>query len=150
MKHKHWLGLSALLVAVWGWSLLPAYAGSHCEPSTRYVVLEGGLVRDTLTRLVWQQQASSTAMTYADAQTYCSSSGLRVPTLKELFSIVDRRLTPTPAIDGAAFPNTPSTTFWTSTIYQPSAANSMWVVLFANGGNGTQQRTTSNYVRCVR
>jgi hypothetical protein len=114
------------------------------------VVLEGGLVRDTLTRLVWQQQASSTTMIYADAQTYCSSSGLRVPTIKELFSIVDRRLTSTPAIDGVAFPNTPSTDFWTSTIYQPSPTDSVWVVGFNNGDPGTQLKRTSHNVRCVR
>ena len=54
------------------------------------MVLSGGLVGDTLTNLVWQRQASTTTMTRAAAQTYCSSAGsdFRLPTLKELLSLV--------------------------------------------------------------
>jgi hypothetical protein len=65
--------------------------GSRCYPASRFVVLDGGLVRDALTGLVWQQQGASTKMTWPDAQGYCSSlgSGFRLPTLKEIDSIVD-------------------------------------------------------------
>ncbi|MGC9986354.1 MAG: hypothetical protein ABSF35_22385 [Polyangia bacterium] len=40
---------------------------------SRFVVLDGGFAHHTLTNLVWQQEASGTTMSWADAQTYCSS-----------------------------------------------------------------------------
>jgi hypothetical protein len=93
----------------------PATAGRAASvvhaaiPLSRFVVVSGGLVQDTLTSLVWQQQPSTTTMSLADAQTYCSSagSGFRLPTLKELLSIVDLTVTSGPPIDQTAFPNTP-------------------------------------------
>jgi len=149
MTLKQWIVFPALAVAV-GAVMVPAYAASRCSPSARFVVVEGGLVRDTLTRLVWQRQASTTTMTYPNAQTFCSSNGFRVPTVKELFSLVDRRASPTLSIDPTAFPGTPANAFWTSTGYQPSPTDAMWIVSFYNGESGSQQKTTPNYVRCVR
>jgi hypothetical protein len=96
--------------------------GARCYPTVRFAVLDGGLVRDTLTELVWQQQGSSTMMTWADAQSYCSSlvsggSGFRLPTLRELNSLVDLTLTSEPAIDNTAFPNAGPRAYWTSSPY---------------------------------
>jgi hypothetical protein len=82
-------------------------------------VVDGGLVHDTLTGLVWQQQGSTTAMTWADAQSYCSSlgSGFRLPTLKELDSLVDPTAASGPTIDKTAFPDTGGKAYWTSSPY---------------------------------
>jgi hypothetical protein len=92
-------------------------SGSRCYPTARFVVLDGGLVRDTLTGLVWQQQPSTTGMTWGDAQNYCSSlgSGFRLPTVKEFDSIMDP--TASGPIDNTAFPNAPADYYWTSSPY---------------------------------
>jgi hypothetical protein len=92
--------------------------GSRCYPKSRFVVLDGGLVRDALTGLVWQGQGSTVTMTWADGQSYCSSlgAGFRVPTFRELVSLL--WLAPgvtTPFSGGVPGP------FWTSTPHQGSA-----------------------------
>lgn len=128
--------------------------GSRCYPTNRLVALSGELVHDTLTNRVWQQQASATTMSLADAQTYCSSagSGFRLPTLKELLSIVDRTVLDGPPIDQAAFPNTPALGFWSS----PPCAGSFcqgWGVSFDRTSGGTffyGGLTSTLEVRCVR
>jgi hypothetical protein len=129
--------------------------GSRCYPTNRFVVLAGGLVTDALTNLVWKQEASTTDMTWAEAQTYCSSagSGFRLPTLKELLSIVDFTVaSPGPTIDQTAFPNTPPDEYWTSSPYAAPSGYA-WFVDFFNstygysdiGDPGAPAR-----VRCVR
>ncbi len=94
-------------------------SGSRCYPTSRFVALDGRLVRDTLTGLVWQQQPSITEMTWADAQSYCSSlgSGFRLPTLKEIDSIMDPTGSSGGPIDNTAFPNAPTGHYWTSSPY---------------------------------
>ena len=125
--------------------------GSRCYPINRFAVLDGGLVRDTLTSLVWQQQASTT-MTWEAAQTYCPSagSGFRLPAAKELISLVDLTVTSGATINQAAFPNAPAETFWTSS---PNVGSSgyPWHVQFGYGGysDGYDVGDASR-VRCVR
>jgi len=125
--------------------------GSICYPSSRFVVLSGGLVQDTLTNLVWQQQASATTMTWTAAQTYCSNagSGFRLPTLKELLSIVDLTVaSPGPTIN-PAFPNTPAEAFWTSSPYAESSGWA-WFVDFLDGSSGGNPVGHLFRMRCVR
>jgi hypothetical protein len=138
--------------------------GSRCYPTSRFVVLSGGLVRDTLTNLVWQQQASTTLMTWADAQTYCSDagSGFRLPTVKELVSIVDLTVTSGPLINQTAFPGLPANVisaadvFWTSSpttdppVGYNDSSGSAWYVPFVNGIAYSYGVGNSRGVRCVR
>jgi hypothetical protein len=129
------------------WSATRTEAASRCYPTKRFVVLAGGLVRDTLTSLVWQQQASTTTMTLAAAQTYCPS-GFRLPTVKELVSIVDLTVVaPGPTIDKTAFPNTPAEPFWTCT---SNLGTSHWFVNFADGSYDWNLLNAIPRVRCVR
>jgi hypothetical protein len=128
--------------------------GLRCYPANRFVGVSGGLVHDTLTDLVWQQQASTATMSLTDAQTYCSSagSGFRLPTVKELLSIVDHMVTAGPPIDQTAFPNTPAEAFWSS---PPCTGSSCpeWGVSFGHGSGGTffyVSISISLKVRCVR
>jgi hypothetical protein len=66
-------------------------------PTGHYVVAAGsGTVYDTKSNLTWQQTVSSTAYTWADAKAYCAGvgtslegTGWRLPTIRELQSIVD-------------------------------------------------------------
>jgi hypothetical protein len=72
-----------------------------------------------------------------------------LPSLTELQTIVDetRQL---PAIDGDAFPNTPSMGyFWASS---PYAANpsSAWYVTVIHGHADIEPVTTAYWVRCVQ
>jgi hypothetical protein len=142
------LGVFALAIAIWP----PARTGAEprCYPTERFKVLDAQWVRDTLTKLVWQRQASASEMTWGQAQTYCKNAGLRLPTVKELRSIVDFTIAdPGPTIDQKAFPNTPSQSFWTSSPYP--AASSAWSVSFKNGvSSPPMAEGVSLRVRCVR
>ncbi len=137
----------ALAVATATWLSVPTGAMPRCYPTQRFEVIDNQLVRDTLTKLVWQRQASSDYMILADAQAYCPA-GFRLPTERELSSIVDFTVAePGPTIDPAAFPNTPATGFWTSSPPFSSSSDGR-CVRFSDG-------LSSNcvgyyYVRCVR
>jgi len=88
-------------------------------------------------------------MNWSDAKAHCSSLGYRLPTVKELSTLVDLTVTPGPKIDQTAFPDTPATSFWTSSPYagSPSAA---WGVSFKDGSSN-RAIVSSNYrVRCIR
>jgi hypothetical protein len=141
----------ALALAVAAWPPVRSAASPRCVPTNRFVVLSGGLVRDTLTKLVWQQQVSSTPMTRASAQSYCPS-GFRLPTIKELSSLVDLTVTSGAKIDQTAFPGTPGEGFWTSTQYAASPYGNpcLWHVDFNDGGSFYDDSGGFYRVRCVR
>lgn len=136
----------ALVLAAW--PRAATNAAPRCYPPSRFSSVDG-LVRDALTRVMWQGEASTGTMKWPAAKTYCSSSGLRLPTMKELASIVDPQVGAGPRIYQQAFPNTPLALFWTSTPYAGSS-DYAWYVDFSNGlssniGVGSELR-----VRCVR
>ena len=87
-----------------------------------------------------------------DAKTYCSAlpldkGGWRLPTLKELLTLVDRSVK-LPAIDLIAFPNTKSYLFWTTTLYAPSSGEA-WLVDFSWGNASNISVSNVLQVRCV-
>jgi len=139
--------------------------GSRCYPTARFSVLDGGLVRDTLTGLVWQQQGSATAMNWADAKNYCSSlvsggPGFRLPTLKELDSLVDPTVASGATLDKTAFPSTGTKLYWTSSPLGPDASLSGRALCgdfsmdnsnsCTNGPENTAKVADKLMVRCVR
>jgi hypothetical protein len=138
--------LVALAVVVWPHPR--AGAAARCYPAERFKTLDDQWVRDTLTKLVWQRQASATTMTWTAAKSYCTSAGLRLPTVKELFSLVDLTVAQ-PHIDSKAFPNTPAEAFWTSS---PAAGycDAAWSVDFHDGRWFVNQDPVTYRVRCVR
>jgi len=124
------------------------------------------MVQDTLTQIVWQRDGSGTragcsgsgqlTCTWAEAQAYCSGltlggySDWRLPTVKELSSIVDFTVaSPGPTIDQTAFPSTPATWFWTSSPYAGSSGDA-WYVYFNLGYSLYNDVGNGNRVRCVR
>ena len=128
-------------------------------PAGRYVVTSGGTgngtVYDTKTKLTWQQTVPSTAYTWANAKTYCAGvgaslggTGWRLPTLKELQTIVDYSQS-NPSIDSTAFPSTPGNVFWSSSPLAGSSSNA-WRVDFGYGYTGNVVVSNPRYVRCVR
>jgi hypothetical protein len=146
MKNTTYLAC-ALALAAATWLSTPAGAAPRCYPTQRFEVIAGALVLDTLTNLVWQQQASSTYMPWEEAQTYCPP-GFRLPTERELGSIVDFTVAaPGPTINQTAFPNTPAKAFWSSSP-SPNLPGSIRCVLFDDGS--TSNCEGQLYVRCVR
>ena len=144
----------------------PPAAAPRCYPTSRFAVLSGGMVQDTLTQIVWQRDGSGTragcsgsgqlTCTWAEAQAYCSGltlggySDWRLPTVKELSSIVDFTVaSPGPTIDQTAFPSTPATWFWTSSPYAGSSGDA-WYVYFNLGYSLYNDVGNGNRVRCVR
>lgn len=115
-----------------------------------------GTVTDNVTALVWQQSVPSTQYTQPEAAMYCAGLNLggytdwRLPSVIELLSIVDRS-TYAPSINAAAFPNTPSQWFWSSTPYAGAVIPVWWGVFFIYGNpTSSASELAADYVRCVR
>ena len=114
-----------------------------------------GIVIDTRTGLVWQDDAAAatTTATWANAITTCENlvlggySDWRLPNINELKSIRDMSRS-SPAID-TAFVNTATDYYWSSTSYAAATTNA-WVVGFDDGGVYGYDKGNSTYVRCVR
>jgi hypothetical protein len=124
---------------------------------------DAGTVSDQVTGLVWQQSVASVTYQWSgatppaagSAQDYCAnlnlagfSTGWRVPTLKELWSLVYGTTAQT--IDGAAFTATPANYFWTATPATGGPSGFAWVVGFDTGYTFTDPPTVGYSVRCVR
>jgi hypothetical protein len=147
------LGLAVLLSVV---SSSPVRADA---PPGRYTA-SGGTVVDNATQLTWQQLVATSGgddgagrSTWANANGYCASlgGGYRLPTAKELLTIVDFSKA-NPAIDtsASAFPDTPPEEFWTATPLAGSPPTSAWFISFVDGYAGNVDMTQPNRVRCVR
>ena len=127
-------------------------------PAGHYAIGAGssaGTVYDTKSKLTWQQAAPVTAYSWTDAKTYCTGldldgGGWRMPTEKELFSLVDRsgQAAP-PYIDSATFPGTPASYVWSSTL-SASSASYAWSVDFSSGQTFDFDMSPVGNVRCVR
>lgn len=118
-------------------------------PAGRYMA-GTGTVLDTKTGLTWEQPASTTPLVWSAAKSYCTAKGTgwRLPTIKELVSIVDFGKTTSPKID-SIFTGMVSGD-WSSTPVA-GASDTFYGVNFVNGGIdiGAGPAVTSP-VRCVR
>lgn len=72
----------------------------------------------------------------------------RCPNIRELASIIDYSLSQ-PTIDGAFFPNTKLSCYWTSTSWA-IITTLAWYVNFDAGVINTQDKTASSFYRAVR
>ncbi len=112
-------------------------------------------ITDNNTGLIWQRQDDNITRTWADAGTYCDDSTLgsqsdwRLPDKKELASIVNYQKHP--AINDAFFEPKygPSDRYWSSTT-DASNTSIAWSVSFYDSAVGTNPKTNSYFVRCVR
>ena len=121
-------------------------------PAGRYTTT-GGTVYDTKTKLTWQQAVAPGTYTWAGAKSYCAGlnlggTGWRLPTIKELQTIVDDSQT-NPSIDTTAFPSTPADWFWSSSPLAGSSSYA-WSVHFYDGVASNFGVSDTYYVRCVR
>jgi hypothetical protein len=124
-------------------------------PTGRYVTA-GGTVYDTKTKLTWQQTVSSKTYTWVDAKTYCvdvgaslGGTGWRLPTIKELQTIVDESRC-YPSMDPTAFSATPGGWFFWSSSPVAALQSSAWFVNFSDGSAYHFAVSNASNVRCVR
>jgi hypothetical protein len=113
-----------------------------------------GIVTDTSSQLMWQDDAIGTDTTWQNAIERCetltlgSYSDWRLPNINELKSIVDRSKVYPAIVTG--FVNTSSSNYyWSSTTYE-YGKNGAWDVYFSYGFVDGGNKGYGNYVRCVR
>jgi len=125
-----------------------------CSTQPRFTVQGTGgaaTVTDAATKLVWQQARSATTLIADDAKAYCVAP-FRLPSVKELQTIVDyvvnNKALGTAAVDAATFPDTPPDYFWSSSacVDEPGSR----VVDFGDGTAGCPGSGGLYYARCVR
>lgn len=147
---------------------------AHACPSTasgRFAIhTSGDEVTDTHTGLTWRRcsegqnwntstqscDGTPSNMTHEQAMAHAQAQegGWRVPSVKELQTLVDRACR-NPAIDSNLFPSTAATWYWTSTPRAGVLPGYVWGISFGNGlvgeglvGDG--RRNDSRPVRMVR
>ena len=116
----------------------------------------GDIVKDSVSKLEWQDNAVGSAMAWEDAITHCEELNLgghsdwRLPNVNELKSIVDRSKYSPAIVNG--FENTDSGYYWSSTTNDYNKSDA-WIVDFSVGYvvyyDGIKE-DLYNYVRCVR
>jgi len=104
---------------------------------------DGSTCSGRLARYTWQQ-----ALQQADTSTAAGYSDWRLPTVRELASLVEPACV-SPAINLRVFPNTPGDAFWSSS---PSVGNAYdaWLVGFGYGIVYFSLRVNGYAVRLVR
>jgi hypothetical protein len=115
-----------------------------------------GTVTDTSTGVMWQQATAPGTYTWGEALSYCENlvlpsggySDWRLPTIKELHSIVDL-MRAKPAIDITYFPGAVSDNYWSSTTYVQSPGKAA-AIDFTDGHGDDYNKTSTFYVRAVR
>jgi hypothetical protein len=113
---------------------------------------------DAVTGLVWQKQPPPGFFNAADAATYCANlspaGAWRLPTVIELFSLVDTSRLPPPsgsAIDPAFVMPLAGANMWTSTGDPTQAPGSSYYSVAFNNGTTLRATKSATYnLRCVR
>ncbi|MDC0681277.1 Lcl C-terminal domain-containing protein [Sorangium atrum] len=147
----------------WACWPMPNPAGSGLPNPASYTDVGGGVVRDNVTCLEWQEAPPSEAYTWEQAIGYCDGltlggfSDWRLPTRIEMTSIVD--FTRSPAIDRGAFPGArggfhKTSSDWILTIRQAGAGagrDYAWAFNLSDGiVSNAYSKATAASLRCVR
>ena len=107
------------------------------------------------TGLSWQdnRSAMSEKLTYEESEKFCANlkagkyTDWRIPTLKELSSIVDYTRYDPAILDG--FSSGGSVYYWSSTPYQGDT-DKMWGINFKSGATDANGKNYTRHIRCVR
>lgn len=160
--------IAALLCA----TALPGIAAQGCRPditattpTSQFVNNGDGTITDTLTKLTWKQcsegqsggkceTGSATTLTWAEARktaadsTFAGKKDWRLPTIKELATIVEYQCT-MPAINMTVFPAIPTMNYWSSSLYA-GYSEGAWNLNFNDGVHDNANMRYGLYVRLVR
>lgn len=121
--------------------------------ATPRFVVANGEVTDTWTKLVWKQANYDSFGGYSQALAGCTAlgGGFRLPTVKELYTLVDPTAASAPYIAQTTFPGTISDFYWSSTT-DPLGSGALCVDFGqAHGHIQTQVKSgTGNASRCVK
>lgn len=147
--------------------LLGLLAANPCPAQSAYSYsadaggIANALVTDSKTGLTWRRcsegQSFSAGTCTGNASTYTheqalvyakTQSGWRLPSVKELSSLVDSSVIG-PAINSTAFPATPAFNTWASSPYAGDSG-AAWIVYFADGSVSVSARSSSAHLRLVR
>ena len=117
---------------------------------------EQTIVKDDLKKLMWEDtiHTEDTKVNYTQAISYCKELKLgeftdwRVPTLQELFSIVDYKRYK-PAILKEFRHYNKDTLYWSSTPYVKES-DEYWGINFKDGASSNAAINYDRYIRCVR
>lgn len=121
------------------------------------------MVKDDVTNLIWERKTISNkdqTYTWDDAKAYAESlaldgnSGWRLPTIRELLTIIDFAKSTAPAVNADYFPNISKSLYWTSTDYVLGSAvyddqgnfqsySSAWSINFSNGTEDVASNKTA-------
>jgi hypothetical protein len=121
---------------------------------TRFVViLNGEGVRDTTTGLIWEQSPDLSHLVWTDAIAHCEAKrlggqeGWRLPTVKELATLIDQEQTDPALPKNHPFANIRSAVYWSST---PSPTDDIvaWHVSFFTGQVVTDQKSQTRRAWC--
>lgn len=140
-------GVTGVIAKTTAYPVRCVRAGKN-ERGVRYSLsTDGESVTDNKTGLVWEREPIGTTYPWATAPSRCTNlgGGWRLPTRKELESLVERRKA-SPMIDAEAFPKVTGAAVWTST----ESGTSAWRVTFSTGVSATISKTTASNVICVR
>jgi hypothetical protein len=114
----------------------------------RFIRHSDGTVTDTQEKLIWYPTLEK-KFTWEEAKKECERIGCRLPTSRELFSLVDHTKH-TPAIDKDIFPDTKTDDwYWTLTSCAWDSDRA-WCVSFSYGSVRSGDKGSYNYVRPVR
>ena len=135
-------------------------------PDSRYSIdAVAGVVTDLSTGLMWTRcsegqsgadctagtatnQRWTQALTLANSANYAGFEDWRLPNAEELFSLVETGCW-SPSINTVAFPNTPSSSYWSSTTFAPDVSLA-WSASFNSGSLNASNKVDIRQVRLVR
>jgi hypothetical protein len=113
---------------------------------THYTEAVPGEITDNYTKLVWQKDNAAILANYASAPGKCPAPW-RLPTVKELFTLLDPTASSAPYISQAMFPSTRNDSYWSQTT-QPNG--NKFVVDFSTGKIEGNSLTNAVALRCVK
>jgi len=127
-----------------------------CASANKQQFLDNGngTVSNQVNGLVWQQTPDWQTREWSAAITYCTNLTLagkkdwRLPTLKELSTLIDTTRS-APAIDTTYFMMTQGMRYWTVSTYDDNPELKCFVY-FYNGTKACSDKSNEFLVRCVR
>jgi hypothetical protein len=142
-----------------------SYWPKASTPVSRFTNNNDGTILDNTTGLVWKRCSEGLSGTLCESGTptifnwlealktaavsnFAGKNDWRLPSIKELATIVERQCT-MPAINEIVFPATPTMSFWSSTPYDANSAFA-WNIYFPYGISDGNNKDYKFYVRLVR